>query len=75
MGNIKLLLGYSNGKRLKEDFAITPYLAAVYVNNEDFGVVGLSINWFYIGLFIAFGKNMPKNCPTFISLTKTSRDE
>jgi hypothetical protein len=58
MKQLKIFGGYQSTKG-KEDFALTPYLALVYVNNS-YQLYGLSLTWGYLTIFIAIGNKLPK---------------
>lgn len=63
MKKYKIFGGYQCSKE-KDDLALTPYLALVYVN-ESYKAYGLSISWGYYTIFIALGINLPKQVKRF----------
>jgi hypothetical protein len=57
----KFLYGFQDTRKNSEDFALTPFLLLVYVNQDKCKIRGIGICWGYSSVFLAFGFNIPKN--------------
>ena len=60
----KIIGGYQDTRSNHEDFAITPYLMCVYMN-QHIKVFGIGICWGYYAAYIGIGINIPKDYPRF----------
>ena len=60
----RFLSGFQDTRTNKEDFAITPYLFGVWVNEKS-KVRGFGICWGYYSVYLALGFNIPKSYPSF----------
>lgn len=63
---MKLIFGYQDTRVNHEDFAITPFLGAVYVKKRAYGI---SVCWGFWDVMIAIGFRIPK-CDELKELTK-----
>lgn len=61
---MRILSGFLDTRGNKEDFALTPYLLLVLVNNS-FKIYGIGICWGYYSFYVGIGFNVPKHFPTF----------
>jgi len=57
--------GFQDTRTNGEDFALTPYLFAVWVTGKNFKVRGLGICWGYYSVYLGLGWNIPPNYPSF----------
>lgn len=47
------------------DFALTPYLYPLNINNSGSKIMGLGIRWGIYSIAIAFGLNLPDDFPSY----------
>jgi hypothetical protein len=66
---MKIIGGFQDTRLNNEDFAITPFLFGVWTVLEIISVYGIGICWGYYSAYIGFGFGIPKNYPTFKTLT------
>lgn len=62
---MRLLSGYQNTKKNKEDFALTPYLCLIAVNGKVIKVYGIGVCWGYHSFYVGIGFGIPKNYKSF----------
>jgi hypothetical protein len=67
---MKIIGGYQNTKTNNEDFAITPYLFAVYYSGESIKVIGLGLCWGFSSVYIGTGFGIPKGYRNFYNHNK-----
>ena len=65
-----LVGGYQDTRTNHEDFAITPFLFLVWLNNERFKIYGLGICWGFHSTYLGIATKLPKGYPKFINLNK-----
>ena len=59
----RLIGGFQDTRTNKEDFALTPYLFGVWVNEGIIKFRGMGICWGYYSVYLALGYNLPKRYP------------
>lgn len=52
--------GFQDTRTNGEDFAITPYLFGVWVQEEIIKVYGMGLCWGFYSIYIGIGFNIPK---------------
>lgn len=57
---MKIVSGFQNTRKNKEDFAITPYLFGVWIQEEIIKVYGMGLCWGFYSIYIGIGFNIPK---------------
>ena len=62
--------GFQDTRTNGEDFAITPYLFAVWVTGKILKVRGIGLCWGYYSVYLGLGWNIPSNYPSFKNLSK-----
>lgn len=63
---MRIIGGYQDTRTNKEDFALTPYLFLVWLNDSYvIKVYGIGLCWLYHSAYIGIGFNIPKNYPSF----------
>ena len=61
----RLIGGFQDTRKNKEDFALTPYLFRVWATCDIIKVRGLGICWGYYSVYLGLGLNIPKDFPSF----------
>lgn len=63
---MRILFRYQDTRSNQEDFALTPYLFLVYVNQyKDIKLRGLGFCWGFVAFGFIIGVNVPKEVKTF----------
>ena len=72
IGNVtcRFIGGFQDTRTNGEDFAITPYLFAVWVTGKILKVRGIGLCWGYYSVYLGLGWNIPSNYPSFKILSK-----
>ena len=65
MSRFRIIGGFMDTRTNKEDFALTPYLFGVLTIGKIAQVYGIGICWGWHSVYVALGKNIPKNYPSF----------
>ena len=66
---MKLMSGYQDTRNNNEDFAITPYLFAVFFEGRNTKVYGIGLCWFFHAIYIGVGFNVPKGYGGFKNIS------
>lgn len=61
---MRILGGYQDTRTNKEDFALTPYLFGVFIN-ENIKVIGFGICWGWASAYLGIGFGVPKSYKSF----------
>ena len=57
---MKIVSGFQDTRKNKEDFALTPYLFGILVKEKLIKVYGIGLCWGFYSIYIGIGFNIPK---------------